>query len=139
MTHPTGFPEFPGHQWADGCIYYILSGENGRIKIGFTKGDPGKRLRALKTGSSTRIGIVAVHPGTQELERQLHERFAADHAHGEWFEMSDATLLHLAETFSLSRGLFAIAGEPVPQWVEAGENALRQICAEAEMEGATLQ
>jgi hypothetical protein len=132
-------PALPGASWAAGCIYYILSGETGRIKIGFTKGDPGKRLRALQTGSPTQIGIIAVHPGTPELEKRLHRQFAADRVHGEWFDFSDELLAHVAETCALTIAIFDGAGQPPPSWATEGRRAILELCALAEAERETLQ
>lgn len=69
-----------------GWIYFIRCEGTGLIKIGFTKGNIGKRLAALQTGSASQLSPMVCHPGTMENERRLHERFAADRVSGEWFK-----------------------------------------------------
>ena len=66
---------------------YIIEAENsGRLKIGHTTGNPMERKRALATGSSERLRIVAVLNDVSEVE--LHDRFRESRLHGEWFEPS---------------------------------------------------
>lgn len=115
-----GLPELVGGKWADGCIYYILSGETGRVKIGYTKGHPAKRLGSLQTGSPTKLGIVAIHPGTPELERRLHQQFAADRKHGEWFEFSDDLIVHVADVCKFTIALHMHGGTEPPFWAVTG-------------------
>lgn len=62
-----------------GYIYYLLVGD--RIKIGFTL-DVRQRLRAYPPGTP----LLAMHPGTKQLEKELHQQFAGARAAGrEWF------------------------------------------------------
>lgn len=62
-----------------GWIYYVLT--DGKIKIGYTA-DITRRLRAYPPGSE----ILAVHPGTPDLEKLMHQRFGAYRVAGrEWF------------------------------------------------------
>jgi hypothetical protein len=117
-------PEMPGFQWEEGCIYYILSGETGRIKIGFTNSDPSKRLRSLRTGSPTKIAIIAIHPGTLAMERDLHEKFAVDRLHGEWFDFSDDLLVHVFEICTLTIAAHLAAGEDPPAWATIGRERI---------------
>lgn len=114
----------PGATWAEGCIYYIGSPESGRLKIGYTKGNPGKRLRALQTGSPSKLYLMAVHPGTPELERRLHQQFSDARLHGEWFDASDDLLVHLAEVCALTIALNESMGEVPPEWAKIGLSAL---------------
>jgi len=62
-----------------GWIYYVLT--DGKIKIGYTT-DITQRLRAYPPGSK----ILAIHPGTPDLEKLMHKRFSAYRVAGrEWF------------------------------------------------------
>lgn len=79
----------------EGWIYFIACTETERVKIGFTAGDPHKRLKALQTGAPAPLVMMEYRPGTQEEERQLHERFAATRLHGEWFEKSQEIFEYL--------------------------------------------
>lgn len=62
-----------------GWIYYLLVA--GRIKIGYSK-DVKSRLRSYPPGSP----LLALHPGTKQLETDMHTKFAGSKAAGrEWF------------------------------------------------------
>jgi hypothetical protein len=65
--------------------YFISDGEH--VKIGVAS-DAERRLRSLQIGCPRRLELLLVLPGNHELG--LHERFAADHARGEWFVLSAA-------------------------------------------------
>lgn len=62
-----------------GWIYYLLVGEH--IKIGYTK-DVKRRLKSYPPGSR----LLALHPGTKQLEHDTHTIFVGSRAAGrEWF------------------------------------------------------
>lgn len=67
-------------------IYFIRAGRN--VKIGYTAGDPQRRLRGLQTGNVRRLQLLAAIPGGIEDEQRLHERFARYRISGEWFSLS---------------------------------------------------
>ena len=67
--------------------YFIQSGDDGPIKIGFTsKEDPKERLRDLQTGNPAKLHLIATISG--DVERELHEQFKHDRISGEWFHAS---------------------------------------------------
>lgn len=134
-------PDFPGIQWGEGYIYYIISAETGRMKIGYTKGDPKKRLKSLQTGSPTKLDIVAVHPGDLKTEADLHRQFSTDRTHGEWFDVSDDLLVHIAEIYILTIALHKNAGsEEQAEWAKTGLAGLMAMLEEEQMpEGDTIQ
>lgn len=137
MSAVVPMPPIPGFKWEHGCIYYISSAETGRVKIGYTDGNPRKRLRALQTGSPTKLAILAVHPGTRDTERRLHEEFSGDRTHGEWFDLSDDLIVHIAQVYKLMIAAHqAVDAEP-PRWAVVGLNGLIEML-EAD-EGETLQ
>ena len=69
-------------------VYFIQSARGVPIKIGMAR-DIGKRLEALQTAHPHRLLVLGVIPrGGRLVERQLHERFAAQRLLGEWFECS---------------------------------------------------
>jgi hypothetical protein len=71
-------------------VYFIKPvGMDGPIKIGLSS-DPGRRLREFGTWSPIPLEIIGTIPGTWADEQYLHECFAGDHLHGEWFCYSDA-------------------------------------------------
>lgn len=66
-----------------GWIYYIHT--DGKVKIGYST-DITRRLRAYPPGSE----LLAVHPGTPDLERAIHHQFDAYRVAGrEWFRPCD--------------------------------------------------
>jgi hypothetical protein len=70
-------------------IYLVLAAELGRVKIGHAA-DPYRRLQFLQTGCPTKLELIGVTDGDNSVERALHQRFADDHVHGEWFKFSAA-------------------------------------------------
>jgi hypothetical protein len=67
-----------------GDIVYILQAGS-FLKIGFTTKTVDARIGELQTGCPYPIRVLAVIRGSQKLESELHRRFAAHRAEGEWF------------------------------------------------------
>lgn len=66
-------------------IYFIKPvGMEGPVKIGCSS-VPAERLETFAAWSPYPLEIAATAPGGYEIERNLHERFAFAHSHGEWF------------------------------------------------------
>lgn len=68
-----------------GHVYFIQMGEDGPIKIGYSL-DPEKRLATLQTSSPEPLSLLVTIKGGKTLEKSLHDRFAAHHKRGEWYE-----------------------------------------------------
>lgn len=103
-----------------GWIYYIACTATMHCKIGFTAGDPIKRMRGLQTGAPAPLVLLAVHPGTMEDERKLHEQFAEHCVHGEWFAPSEQLLERVSlVTWIAAKQAIACDAE-VPDWVRTG-------------------
>lgn len=69
-------------------VYFIKPiGQLGPVKIGFTD-HLAKRARCVAVQSPLLLEVVCSAPGGQAEERLLHERFAGQHMHGEWFAWS---------------------------------------------------
>jgi hypothetical protein len=77
-------------------VYFIQSGDDGPIKIGFTT-RLDSRVRALQTSHGTRLRVLATTPGTPADEASLHRRFAGLRKHGEWFEPGRDLVDHIEE------------------------------------------
>jgi len=73
-------------------IYYFKSGDF--IKIGFTK-NVGLRLNSVRTDSPLPVTCLAVHRGSKEDEKLIHEKFKEDRVHGEWFRFSEKLKNHI--------------------------------------------
>ena len=66
----------------------IIFEDNKEIyKIGFTRGDPKKRLKALSTGNPHKMEIVKVFETNfnTRLEANLHQQFKSKKIKNEWF------------------------------------------------------
>lgn len=86
----------------EGLVYYMRI--NGRIKIGYTA-NLAQRSRSYPPGTE----LLAVEPGTRELESRRHAQFSRSLAQGrEWFAESDAIKEHvtnLASAFGIPTAL----------------------------------
>lgn len=101
-------------------IYYIACTATQRLKIGYTRGEPEVRLKALQTGAPAPLRLMAAHEGDIEHERYLHEKFANQRVCGEWFEMDEHLFEHLCMAIWLAGAQCAETGEPAPLWVKSG-------------------
>ena len=69
-------------------VYFIRpTSQPGPIKIGCST-IPARRLTTLGIWSPFPLEIIAVAPGTLATEKMLHDRFAEDRWHHEWFHAS---------------------------------------------------
>lgn len=68
----------------DSWVYFVQQGDNGPIKIGYTK-RKGLRLTALQNGNPERLRMVCAVPGGRALEYVLHKAFRGARLVGEWF------------------------------------------------------
>lgn len=84
-----------------GFIYLIHSPAMNAVKIGYTGGDPAKRLRALQIGTADDLELIAAYPGSQRQEAMHHEAFADLRLRGEWFRFDESivdAVRHVAES-----------------------------------------
>lgn len=83
-------------------VVYLLGdvGKEGVYKIGVTRGKIGNRIKKLQTGNSGEIYLVdsfeTEHPYI--MEKMLHTKYFGEKAMGEWFELSDDSVLSFSET-----------------------------------------
>ena len=70
-------------------IYFIRDGNY--IKIGISV-DPWKRLASFQTSHHNELELLAVMPGSEDLEAGLHRSFARFSKRGEWFEQNPQLL-----------------------------------------------
>lgn len=66
-------------------VYFIQCGEF--IKIG-TAIDVGARIRSIRASNPHPIEVLKVMPADDDLEKDLHKRFATSRHRGEWFKPS---------------------------------------------------
>lgn len=103
-----------------GWVYFIVCPDTSRCKIGFTKGQPEKRLAGLQTGSPSQLCLISMHPGTPETERRLHDRFAADRLHGEWFQLSHALRAYIVVSIWAMSEITIKSGQKLKSWMVMG-------------------
>jgi len=66
------------------AVYFIAGGE--LVKIGYTQEPTVKqRLNTLQLMCPVPLTLLGVLDGEYQLESALHDKFAADRQHGEWF------------------------------------------------------
>lgn len=71
------------------------------VKIGFSNGTR-TRLSTLQMGNPHELKIIAVLPGGEEMEKDLHRRFAEHRHRGEWFRIEGALATYI-ERLSVDR------------------------------------
>lgn len=78
-------------------IYMAAQEGSGCVKIGFAS-DPNKRMRALQTGSSTKIELIfSMKCLAEACEKFLHKEFSELRQHGEWFKVDGGLALIVNE------------------------------------------
>jgi hypothetical protein len=75
-------------------VYFIDAGT--LIKIGVTKNIE-RRFATLRTASPVQITLIGFIAGTEQKEKELHERFSSCRSHGEWFIKNDDLMNHIKE------------------------------------------
>ncbi len=68
-----------------GLVYLLKDGARQLLKIGWT-GDLETRMAEFQV-ANPEAEVIAWFPGSRRIERELHERFAAQRAVGEWFRI----------------------------------------------------
>lgn len=79
--------------------YIYIAAQEGSdcVKIGFASA-PAKRMRALQTGSSTKIDLVfSMKCFAEACEKFLHKEFKEFRQHGEWFRVDGGLALIVNE------------------------------------------
>ena len=74
---------FTEEQRQEDRVYFVLSGDGGRIKIGKTW-NIGQRMEALRRGDP-QLSVLGTIPGSYEIETALQKRFRGHRIDGEWF------------------------------------------------------
>ena len=85
---------------SDQYVYFIQADENGPIKIGFTSGDPQRRLNQLQTAHPAALRLIGAIKGTTAQERELHKRLSEWRLKGEWFEPHPSVMAVVQETLA---------------------------------------
>lgn len=70
----------------DHTVYFLYAA--GRIKIGYTAGDPDKRESVVGNHCPLPVSTVKIMPGGAVTEFRVHHQFRSDRLHSEWFALS---------------------------------------------------
>lgn len=73
-----------------GKIYLIGIPDEGRYKIGWTKGSIQKRIIPLQTGNPKKIEVIHLFETEHylRLERWMHGKYSSKRMEGEWFNLT---------------------------------------------------
>lgn len=71
----------------DGVVYFVQSGDDGPIKIGWTQ-DIERRIAELQTANAHPLQLLGEVPGTLRDEAAMHARFGHLRMEAEWFRNS---------------------------------------------------
>ena len=80
------------------AVYFIQAGENGPVKIGFSA-KPSLRFNKVAADNPEVIRVLGIMDGGKDVEREIHDRFAAHRQRGEWFA-PDAGIVAFASTLA---------------------------------------
>ena len=81
---------------AYGYIYFIQSGEDGPIKVGFAK-SVRPRLVTLQMGNPVKLRLLHQEMGSMADEARWHERLLRFRVRGEWFRPNAIIDKHIAK------------------------------------------
>lgn len=70
-------------------IYFIRSGKSDAVKIGYSSGEPKRRLGRLQIGNPEKLHLLAVAPGDRLDEERWHWEFSHLRVRGEWFKWTE--------------------------------------------------
>ena len=104
---------------------YLVRAENGLTKVGHSS-NVEHRLQGLVTGSPIILTLshVIETDRHKEIEHVLHQRFAAQRRHGEWFELSDDDITAITEYGAMVMiAISAPMRRPVPSFTATAEPA----------------
>lgn len=87
-----------------GMVYMVRDDVNGRVKIG-TSLNPLERLRALQTGSSVPLRLVAMWGGGRKAEQDVHAIWPQRRLAGEWFDDRDREISRIIVSSIGSSGI----------------------------------
>lgn len=75
----------------EGAVYFLRDADRGQIKIGYSR-DVERRVRQIGAMNCGRVELIGKILSPRWYESLLHETFANDRIHGEWFRESDRLL-----------------------------------------------
>ena len=97
----------------NGGVYFIRSGDNGPIKIGYSSNGPQARMGELQVGSPEELKIVGWVPGPKPLEKKIHTFLDGWKIRGEWFEADEVVFSLMGYLQDRSQGWIVEENLPV--------------------------
>lgn len=85
-------------------IYFAQAEGTDLLKIGYTGGDPAKRLGELQTGCPHKLVLVAAIEGSERDESGWHSEFAEERVSGEWFRLTARLTAAICKAVAGERG-----------------------------------
>lgn len=116
------------------AVYFIRAGVHGPVKIGRST-MPAKRLADLQTPHWEPLMILRLFRGGEEEEAQMHQRFAALHIRGEWFQFC---ITMLGDVGLVETSLEEVAADLERKWSGAPDGCDRKLwrqCVQAYARG----
>lgn len=86
-----------------GFVYFIATDDFAHVKIGYSTDLPARQA-ALQTGNHRQLRLLAYMTGTENDERNFHDKWACFNTSGEWFSLTTSIINFLYE----NRNLFAM-------------------------------
>lgn len=87
IKKPPPEPKWPARRSQFCTLYFV--GCDDHVKIGVTNGPVEQRMRSLATAQHRELVLLAkIEDAERKLEKELHQRFAAHRARGEWFKIT---------------------------------------------------
>jgi hypothetical protein len=80
--------------WEGARVYFIGTADR-RVKIGWSY-NPQARLQSLQVASPLQLRLLRTIRGGPRQEQMLHEFYADERLHGEWFTASDRMVRFIA-------------------------------------------
>jgi hypothetical protein len=106
-------------------LYAIMCIETRRTKIGCT-GNLGQRFDTLQACSPTRLVVYGHAAGLGFLEPVLHEFYAADRLHGEWFSSRVTEQIARGSKPGHESSFRAFVQATRAQWIEQQDRRVKE-------------
>ena len=87
LSKEMSLEEYINDEWM-GFVYFIQAGDNGAIKIGYTK-DVDRRIKELQTSNPEKLNLLLKVGAEPNDEKVMHDKFKKYCINLEWYSPSD--------------------------------------------------
>ena len=94
-------------------IYLVHCPSLGVCKVGYAT-DVNRRFWLIRACTPAPVELVATREGERDLEAAIHRELKDDRHHGEWFKLTERTLLVFETTTPNDRKTFDAIARPLP-------------------------